>query len=90
MAEFRDNEDALRYERAEAGGLVFAEYEEAGSLRRILHVETPPELRNQGLAAVLMDEIVAHARAHGLKLQPICPYAAVYARRHREHADVFV
>lgn len=90
MSEFRDNHDGLRYERAEAGGLVFADYEEVGSLRRILHVETPRALQGKGLAGFLMDDIVAHARANGFKLQAICPYAAVYAKRHREHVDVFV
>jgi hypothetical protein len=90
MGQFRDNDDALRYERAEPGGLVFAEYEEVGDLRRILYVETPPALRGKGLAALLMDDIVAHARSRKLKLKPICPYAVAYAKRHRGLEDVFV
>jgi predicted GNAT family acetyltransferase len=90
MSDFRDNEDALRYERPEAGGLIFADYEEAGNLRRILYVETPPALRGKGLVALLMQDIVAHARAHDMKLKPICPYAVAYAKRHRDAADVFV
>ena len=35
-----------------------------------------------------MEGVLARARAEGLKVRPICGYAAAYIRRHREHHDL--
>lgn len=88
MSQFRDNTDAGRYEYDAPGAQSIADYERAGGVRIITHVETPAHARGQGHAAKLMSEIVAHARANAIKLRGRCPYAVAYFRRHPETADV--
>ena len=86
---FRINERVGRYEIDEGKGVAFANYRDGSSGERaVTHVETPPELRGQGVAARLMAEIVAEARASGRKLRARCSYAVDYLHRHPEAGDV--
>jgi hypothetical protein len=84
----RDNTEARRFERDTPFGVAFADYVERDSVRLITHVETPPQTRGQGVAAALMADIVAHARAEGITLSPRCSYAVAYFERHPEARDV--
>lgn len=86
---FHDNVAARRYELDHEGGPSFASYRDQRSARAILHVETPAAARGRGYAAQLMEAIVADARRRGMKLVPLCGYAAAYFRRHPESADVY-
>lgn len=83
-----DNPDRSRFELAQDGGVAFADYALRDGRLLIRHVETPPALRGGGVASTLMEGIVAHARAQGLKLTPLCSYAAAWMKRHPEHADL--
>ena len=49
---------------------------------------TPPESRGQGLAARLVEAVVADARKHGFKIVPQCPYVVSAFSRHPEWVDV--
>jgi uncharacterized protein len=88
MNEFRDSPAERRYELAADGVISFADYRDQAGVRFILHVETPPEARGKGHAARLMNEIVADARARGLKLRAVCSYAVAYFKRHAGATDV--
>ncbi len=35
-----------------------------------------------------MEGVLAQAREQGLKVTPICGYAAAYIRRHKQHHDL--
>ena len=83
-----DNDDRHRFEAEENGKLVFANYREQDGHFLLTHVEADPELRGTGAAARLMEAIVAHARAHDLKLVPRCSYAVAWFQRHPEDNDV--
>ena len=86
---FQDNKNLQRFERLVSGGhIVYATYRIDGKTLYINYVEAPPALRGSGEAGRLMEDITAHARAEGLKLHPICGYAASWLRRHPEHADL--
>ncbi len=73
-----------RFELDVEGGTTFADYSLAGADLRILHVETPPELRGQGAAAKLMEEIATYAHKQNLKIIPVCTYAASWLQKHGE------
>ena len=88
MAGVIDNVGARRFELTEPGGVAFAEYRREGERLVIPHVEAAPALRGTGAAGRLMDGVLAVARAEGLKVTPLCSYAAAYIRRHREHHDL--
>ena len=83
-----DNQELHRFEIEENGYIAFANYRTHDNRYVLTHVEADPALRGTGAAARLMEAIVAHARAHGLKLQPRCSYAGAWFRRHPEAGDL--
>lgn len=85
---FKDNQLQNRFERAVGDHMVFATYRLEGPTLFINYVEAPPALRGSGEAGKLMADIADHARDKGLKLYPICGYAASWLRRHPEHNDL--
>jgi hypothetical protein len=86
MSELRDLGD--RYEMDEQGLTSWADVRRSGERMYIDHVESPPELRGTGAAGRLMAALAADARAKGLKVTPICGYAAAWLRRSREFRDL--
>jgi predicted GNAT family acetyltransferase len=86
--EFKDNAGAHRFELQAPEGLSFADYRDVAGVRAIMHVETPREAQGLGYATKLMNEVVAHARANGMKLRASCSFAAAYFKRHPEAGDV--
>jgi predicted GNAT family acetyltransferase len=54
----------------------------------ILHTGVAPALQGQGIAAALVRFALAHARAHALKVRPLCGYVAAYVQRHPEEREL--
>lgn len=52
------------------------------------HTFTPPEARGHGIAARLVDALIADAREQGFKIVPTCPYVAKLFDRNPEWADL--
>jgi predicted GNAT family acetyltransferase len=46
-------------------------------------------MRGRGIGRVLVERLVADARAEGFKVIPLCPYVNAERRKHPELADVF-
>lgn len=88
MSDVRDNRQLSRFELEEQGQLAFADYRRTEGRLIIPHVEAAPSLRGTGAAGRLMEGVLAAARAEGLKVLPLCSYAAAYIRRHSEHQDL--
>lgn len=76
-----DHKEKSRYELAVGEHVTIADYRIVGTQISITHVFTPPELRGQGVAAKLMEAIVADTKARGLTIVPVCPYAASYLKK---------
>lgn len=70
------------------GGKVWADYSRQGDILAVLHVEAEPSLRGSGAAGTFMRGLADFARAEGLKLKPICGYAAVWLKRHPDTHDL--
>ncbi len=81
MGGLRDDAEQGRYEMVEEGLTAFARYRLAPGRLIIDHVESPAALRGTGAAGRLMAAVAADARARGLKITPICGYAAAWLRR---------
>lgn len=88
MTALRDNAAEGRFEMDEQGLTSWADYRLAGERLFIDHVEAPPALRGTGASGRLMAAIAAEARARGLRITPICGYAAAWLRRSAEFADL--
>lgn len=82
------------YRAAVAGTDVPAELtwrtggEASAKVRIADHTFTPPQARGQGIAAKLVEAMVADARAQGFTIVPQCPYVAVLFRKHPEWEDL--
>ena len=83
-----DNTAHERFELVENGHLAYASYRRVQDVLHIPHVETDMSLRGSGAAGRLMVGIVAYARAHGLRIVPICSYAVAWFRRNPDVGDV--
>ncbi len=86
MTDLRDTGD--RYEMDEQGQTSWADYRLSGERLYLDHVESPAALRGTGAAGRLMAALSADVRARGLKITPICGYAAAWLRRSKEFGDL--
>ncbi len=78
---FRHNPELSRYELEVDGLLAFADYQRSGHRLVIPHVEADPALRGQGAAGRLMQRVAQSARAEGMRITPLCSYAAAWLQR---------
>jgi predicted GNAT family acetyltransferase len=84
-----DVPEASRYElRIGDATIGRADYWIDGDVMVISHVETRRAHRGVGNAARLMDGVIADARRRGMRIRPICSYAAAHLRQHPEREDV--
>lgn len=61
----------------------------AGATRVIAdHTFVPDSMRGQGIAAHLVDALIARARADGWTIVPRCSYVVAAFKRHPEWSDV--
>jgi len=61
---------------------------ENGENRVVDHTFTPPEARGKGLAGLLVEAIVADARAEGFKIAPQCPCVVHKFGKNPEWEDI--
>jgi predicted GNAT family acetyltransferase len=59
-----------------------------GAIKLVDHTLVPPEIGGRGVAAGLVERLIADARAEDFKIQPLCSYVAVAFRRHPEWSDL--
>jgi uncharacterized protein len=64
------------------------DYGLADGVMSITHTGVPAAVGGRGIAGQLVAAAFASARADGLKVRPLCSYAAGYARKHPELADL--
>ena len=63
-------------------------YQPSSQALVMTHTGVPPALAGRGIAAVLVQAALDHARAQGLKVRPQCSYVRVYMQRHPETLDL--
>ena len=86
MSDLRDT--GARYEMDEQGMTSWADYRRSGDRLYIDYVFAPPALRGTGASGRLMAAIAADARAHSLRITPICGYAAAWLKRSKAFGDL--
>lgn len=59
-----------------------------GDVRIATHTLVPPEIGGRGVAARLVEAMIADARQLGFRIDPQCSYVEVAFRRHPEWADL--
>jgi len=84
----RHNDVAHRFEADVPGGLVRADYDLSGDVMRMVHTEVPHAQQGRGYAAQVVRAALDHARAHGLRVLPMCSYVRAYMQRHPEYQSL--
>jgi predicted GNAT family acetyltransferase len=59
-----------------------------GTVRVAEHTLVPRAFEGRGIAARLVDALIADARADGVRIDPACSYVAARFRRHPEWRDL--
>ena len=88
MSEVVDNAAQRRFEVTVDGYTGYLVYERTATTLTLVHTEVPPQIRGRHLGDQLVDAAVASARAAGLQLIAVCPFARNYLRRQQtdQHA----
>ena len=88
---FREDETSHGAYRADVPGsprMAELTWVARGPLRIANHTYVPPEARGKGIAAALVEALVADAREQNFKIVPQCSYVEAAFRRHPEWADL--
>ncbi|RLV49101.1 N-acetyltransferase [Nocardioides mangrovicus] len=84
-----DVPERSRYEVEQDGEVIgFAAYSRQGDSVVLPHVEVEPAHQHQGLAGRLVQQAMDDARAQGLRVLPICPFAVRWIGEHPEYQDL--
>ncbi len=86
--EILHNEAEKRFEVWIDGYLSKLDYIKDGRNFVITHVGVYPELRGQGVAGKITQAGLEYAKANGLRVIPMCSYAAAYIRRNPQYAGL--
>ncbi len=83
-----DNKNRSRFELDVDGETVFANYRKSDGVITIMWVEAPPALRGTGAAGRLMTLVCEYALREGVKIVPVCGYAAGWLRASKKYRDL--
>lgn len=72
----------------EDGVEAFVEYELDGAVMTITHTIVPEAIGGRGIAGKLVGAAFERARAQGWKVRTQCSYAAAWAQKHPDVADL--
>lgn len=84
MTQVTDNTAEGRFELVEDGLTAYADYRLDGDRLYIDYVFAPVPLRGKGTSERLMQGVVGEAKDRGLRITPICGYAAAWLKRSPE------
>lgn len=84
----RHDAAARRFATTVDGMDAFVDYEQRGDEMVITHTRVPEAIGGRGIAGALVQAAFAHARSTGWRVRPVCSYAAAWAERHPDVADL--
>lgn len=48
----------------------------------LTHTEVHPDLEGKGIGSMLVKQVLEYVEGHNQKIVPLCPFIAVYIKRH--------
>jgi predicted GNAT family acetyltransferase len=84
MSTFSNNSAKHRYELVTEEHLSIIEYMISGNDVYLTHTEVPPVLEGRGVGSEIVSKALDDIKSHNMKLVPLCPFVAVYIKRHPE------
>jgi len=77
-----DNRTMNRFELPVNGETAFLVYDRTDDALTLVHTEVPTSLRGRHLGERLVEAALQSARAAGLRIIAVCPFARAYMRKH--------
>lgn len=82
------NPAAKRFEVKLDDDVAIIEYQLTGSVITFTHTEVPPAYEGHGIAGKIAKVALEYAKAHNLKVLPLCPFVKAYIQRHPEYKSI--
>lgn len=79
-----DNASAKQYEAHIEGAIARIEYIRAKNRIYLTHTEVPSSLEGKGIGSTLVLKVLEDIERQDLILVPMCPFVALYLKRHPE------
>ena len=79
-----DNEASKQYELHIDKAVARIEYIKAQNKIYLTHTEVPKELEGKGIGSTLVKLVLEDIKQKELTLVPMCPFVAMYIKRHPE------
>lgn len=86
--DIRHDADAQRFSTTVDGHEAEVSYELEDGLMLVTHTGVPKEIGGRGVAGELVRAAFDHARREGLRVRPLCAYAAAWVKRNDAYADL--
>lgn len=86
--ELIDNEERKRYEFRLSEHTPVLEYIRTKDKIYLTHTEVPDALEGQGIGSQLVKQVLEDVKEKGLTLVPLCPFVALYIKRHPEYREL--
>lgn len=83
-----NNAALSRFELDAGGATAFAAYKVADGVVTFTHTEVPPQARDAGLGAQLVQGALEMVRTLGLKVVARCSFVRAYIGKHPEFQDL--
>ena len=83
-----DNQERKQFEFRIDGKVARIEYIRALDKIYLTHTEVPSQLEGKGIASQLVLESLEKIKEEGLTLVPMCPFVAMYIKRHPEWKEL--
>jgi len=85
-----NNTKQQQFEVHEDGEIAVLQYRFHEGVIWLMHTEVPAKLEGKGIASTLARFSLEWARENHIKAKVLCPFVAVFLKRHPEYADVVV
>jgi len=72
------------------GEIAVLQYRFQNDLIWLMHTEVPKKMEGKGIASILARYGLEWAKANDKKVKVICPFVAVFLKRHPEYNDIVV
>jgi uncharacterized protein len=85
-----NNTEQLQFEVHDEGETAVLQYRFHDGVIWLMHTEVPVKLEGKGIASLLAHYALEWARENHIKAKVLCPFVAVYLKRHPEYLDIVV
>lgn len=85
-----NNTEQQQFEIHENGETAVLQYRFHNGVIWLMHTEVPAKLEGKGIASDLARYGLEWTREHRMKAKVLCPFVAVFLKRHPEYLDVVV